>query len=215
MRSQQAAAPPPREFTGENPEPATVDLSGFDSTCQPDYDIGRSFPVRTAWFFLGMPLLRCSLIPSSAFRKSLLRLFGAKIGEGAVIKSGVRVKFPWKLKMGNHCWIGEDCWIDNLAPVVLGDHVCLSQNVYLCTGSHDWTDPRFHLITRAIRIDNGAWIAARVSVGPGATVGNHAVAGFGSVVTGYIPPYEIHGGNPAVFIRRRKLGDPGSGGDSR
>jgi len=184
---------------------ATVDLSTFDAAAQSGYDIGRSFALRSAWFFLGSPLLRSAILPSSSLRVRLLRWFGAEIGDGAVVKPGVRIKFPWKLKAGRNCWLGEDCWIDNLATVTLGDNVCLSQAVYLCTGSHDWTDPSFGLITRSIRIDDGAWVAARVSVGPGAIIGEHAVAGFGSVVTGCIPPYEVHGGNPAVFLRKRKI----------
>jgi putative colanic acid biosynthesis acetyltransferase WcaF len=187
---------------------ATVDLSNLNSAAQSEYDIGRSYGYRLAWYLLGAPLLRCAILPSSAFRVRLLRWFGAEIGEGAVIKPGVRVKFPWKLKTGSHCWIGEDCWIDNLAMVTLGDNVCLSQDVYLCTGSHDWTDPSFSLITRSIRIHDGAWVAARVSVGPGAAIGEHGIAGFGAVVTGYIPPYEIHSGNPAVFVRKRRIAAP-------
>src|SRR5208282_4567902 len=184
---------------------ASVDLSAFDNTRDSGYEIGRSFLVRAAWFLLGLPLLRSSVLSSSGFRRKLLRCFGAEMGQGVVIKPGVRVKFPWKLKMGNYCWIGEDCWIDNLAPVTLGDHVCISQGAYLCTGSHDWSDPAFGLITRPIQIHDGAWIAARVSVGPGTVIGQHAVVGFGSVVSGTVPPYEIHVGNPAAFYRRREI----------
>lgn len=187
--------------------PADVDLSRFDNTRESDYQVGRPFMVRVAWFLVGLPLLRSSLLPSSAVRRKLLRWFGAQIGEGAVIRPGVRVKFPWKLKLGDHCWIGEDCWIDNLAPVTLGNHVCVSQGAYLCTGSHDWSDPTFGLITRPIDVHDGAWIAARVSVGPGSVIGSHAVIGFGSVVTGVVPPYEIHGGNPASFLRQRNIND--------
>jgi putative colanic acid biosynthesis acetyltransferase WcaF len=190
---------------------ASVDLSRFGMVRDSDYRVGRSFFVRTAWFLLGMPLLRCPILPSSSFRRGLLRWFGAEIGEDAVIKPGVRVKFPWKLKMGDHSWLGEDCWIDNLAPVILGKHVCISQAAYLCTGNHDWSDPAFRLITRSIEIRDGAWIAARASIGPGVVVGEHAVVGFGAVVTGAVPPYEIHGGNPAAFLRRREIdGPPGS-----
>lgn len=185
--------------------PTDVDLSRFDNTQDSDYQVGRPFMVRVAWFLVGLPLLRSSLLPSSAMRRKLLRWFGAQIGEGAVIRPGVRVKFPWKLKLGDHCWIGEDCWIDNLAPVTLGNHVCVSQGAYLCTGSHDWSDPTFGLITRPIDVEDGAWIAARVSVGPGSVIGSHAVIGFGSVVTGVVPPYEIHGGNPASFLRQRTI----------
>jgi putative colanic acid biosynthesis acetyltransferase WcaF len=188
--------------------PGRVDLSLFDNSRNTDYQIGRSFVVRVAWFLVGLPLLRCPLIGSSAFRRTLLRWFGADIGPGVVIKPGVRVKFPWKLKLGKSCWIGEDCWIDNLAPVTVGDNACVSQGVYLCTGSHDWSDPAFRLITRPIMIHDGAWVAARVSVGPGAVIGQHAVVGFGSVVSGTVPPYEIHVGNPAAFYRRREIAAP-------
>jgi putative colanic acid biosynthesis acetyltransferase WcaF len=90
--------------------------------------------------------------------------------------------------------------------VTLGNHVCVSQAVYLCTGSHDWSDPAFGLITRPIQIHDGAWIAARVSVGPGAVIGQHSVIGFAAVVSGAVPPYEIHVGNPAAFYRRREIG---------
>jgi putative colanic acid biosynthesis acetyltransferase WcaF len=186
----------------------SVDLSSFDIARDSDYRVGRSFFVRTAWFLIGMPLLRCPILPSSSFRRHLLRWFGAEVGVGAVIKPGVRVKFPWKLKMGDHCWIGEDCWIDNLAPVTLGNHVCLSQAVYLCTGNHDWSDPAFRLVTQSIQVQDGAWVAARASIGPGAVVGEHAVVGFGAVVTGAVPAFEIHVGNPAAFLRRREITGP-------
>ena len=94
-------------------------------------------------FFLGLPVLRCSVLPSSSLRALLLRCFRASIGEGVVIKPGVRIKYPWRLRAGNNCWLGENCWIDNLATVTLGDDVCISQGAYLCTGNHDWSDSAF------------------------------------------------------------------------
>src|SRR5215831_12221797 len=112
---------------------SVIDLSKYKHSYHP----GRPWIVCAAWFLVGLPLLRCSVLPSSGLRRWLLRLFGAEIGEGAVIKPGVRVKYPWLLRIGRHCWIGEDCWIDNLAQVSLGSNVCLSQGAYLCTGSHD------------------------------------------------------------------------------
>ena len=182
-----------------------VDLSRFNNSDNTDLQLGRSFLMKTIWFLVGAPLLRLSILPSSGFRRALLRCFGAEIGTGVVIRPGVRVKFPWKFKAGKHCWIGEDCWIDNLAQVTLGNNVCLSQAAYLCTGSHNWSDPHFGLITRPIEISDGAWIAARVSVGPGTVISTHAVVGFGSVVTGVVPAYEIYAGNPAKFLRRREV----------
>jgi putative colanic acid biosynthesis acetyltransferase WcaF len=169
------------------------------------YRPGRPRLVQMAWFLFGLPILRMAILPSSAIRRSLLRLFGAKVGSGVVIKPGVRVKYPWLLEVGNDCWLGEDCWIDNLAHVKVGSDVCISQGAYLCTGNHDWSDPSFGLIVRPISLEDGAWIGARAILAPGTSIGECAVVTAGSVVSGRVPDFEIYGGNPAVFMRKRKL----------
>ncbi|HLK62883.1 MAG TPA: WcaF family extracellular polysaccharide biosynthesis acetyltransferase [Bryobacteraceae bacterium] len=181
---------------------SAVDLSAFHNEW---YRPGRSRLVQAAWFFLGSPLVRFPLLPLSGARLAVLRLFGARIGRGVVIKPGVRVKYPWLLTTGDHCWIGEDCWIDNLAEVTLGSDVCISQGAYLCCGNHDWSDPAFGLLVGKISVADGAWIGARAVVGPGSIVGECAVVTAGSVVTRRVPAFEIHGGNPAVFLRNRQI----------
>ena len=90
------------------------------------FNPGRSFPWRAAWLFLGLPLFRCSLLPSSALRVFLLRVFGARVGTGVVIHSEVVVKYPWNLRVGNDCWIGERAWLDSLTTIYLADNVCVS-----------------------------------------------------------------------------------------
>lgn len=177
-----------------------VDLSQYDNSW---YSPGRRPWVQGLWFFLGLPLLRSSYNPSSAVRRKLLRLFGARIGNGVTIKPGVRVKYPWLLSVGNHTWIGEDAWIDNLAPVQLGSNVCISQGVYLCTGNHDWSDPHFGLLVKPIVIRDGAWIGAKSIVAPGVDVGQGAIASAGSVVKRNLEADTIYGGNPAVALRAR------------
>lgn len=173
-----------------------VRLREFDNAW---YQPGRSRLWQAAWFFLGMPVLRCPVLPSSGLRVRLLKIFGAQVGSGVVIKPGVRVKYPWQLK------VGDDCWFDNLAKVELSRDVCLSQGAYLCTGNHDWSDPAFGLIIGPISLGAGSWVGARAVVAPGVTLGEHAVAAAGSVVTKSIPAWQIHAGNPAVFVRQRKL----------
>jgi putative colanic acid biosynthesis acetyltransferase WcaF len=169
------------------------------------YHPGRSRWWRAAWFFLGLPILRCSMIPSSGLRVRLLRWFGAEIGEGVVIKPRVHVKYPWHLRIGNDCWLGEDCWIDNLTAVELGHDVCISQGAYLCTGNHDWNDPAFGLMLGPIMLGNGSWVGARTMLTPGVTLGDHAVVGGGSVVSKNIPAWTVWAGNPAVFVRHRSM----------
>jgi putative colanic acid biosynthesis acetyltransferase WcaF len=134
----------------------------------------------------------------SGLRVFLLRLFGARVGTGVVIRSGVNISFPWRFEAGNHVWIGEDVTILSLASVTLGSSVCVSQKAFLCTGSHDWKAEAFTLQTRAITIEGQVWIAAQAFVGPGVTVGHGSVVAAGTVLMKPIPPDSIAMGNPAT-----------------
>jgi putative colanic acid biosynthesis acetyltransferase WcaF len=181
---------------------STVDLAAFANSW---YNPGKPKWVRVLWFLFGAPVLRSKLLPLSSVRVWLLRAFGASLGEGLVIKPGVRIKHPWMFTAGDHCWFGEDCWIDNLAPVTLGRNVCISQGAYLCTGNHDWSDPVFGLIVKPIVLGDGAWAGAKSVLCPGVWLGDGAIAAAGSVITGSVPAWEIHAGNPAVFVRKRTM----------
>jgi putative colanic acid biosynthesis acetyltransferase WcaF len=181
---------------------SSIDLSRPDNTA-----LVRGAPlwIEALWYFLGLPILRSSFITSSALRCWLLRLFGAKVGRGVYIKPGVRVKFPWYLEVGDYSWLGEDLWIDNLAHVKIEAHCCLSQGAYLCTGNHDWSTTNMRLFRQPITCKHGCWIGAKAIVCPGVVVGAGAIVTAGSVVTSDIPEMEVHTGNPARFVRRRKL----------
>lgn len=162
-----------------------------------DYSPGRSAAVLTLWFCLGSPLLSASWLPGSGWRVALLRLFGAGLGRGCRLKPGLRVKFPWRLRCGDYCWLGEDVWIDNLALISLGDRVCLSQGAYLCTGNHDYRSTDFGLRLGPITIGSDAWIGARAVLAPGTCVGEAAVVALGAVASGKVPPAMVVRGNPA------------------
>ena len=179
-----------------------IELSSYNNSW---YNPGRSSLWRAAWFFLGAPVVRSQLLPSSAFRVSLLRLFGATIGRGVVIRPGVSIKYPWHLSVGDHTWIGERVWIDCLTSVRIGSNVCISQGAYLCTGNHNWTDPSFGLMVAPIQINDGAWAGAMSILSPGAVLGAGAVAAAGSVISGSVPDFAIYAGNPAAFVKRRVL----------
>jgi putative colanic acid biosynthesis acetyltransferase WcaF len=175
-------------------------LSEFDNRA---FERGRPSWVEACWRVLE-GLLFASWLPGSGWRAGLLRLFGARIGRGVVIKPRVRVKFPWRLEVGDHSWIGESVWIDNLAPVRIGHDCCLSQGAYLCTGSHDWVARRFDLVVKPITIADRAWLAAGSRLAPGVAVGEGAVLGLGAVATGDLQPWTIYAGNPAVPVRERR-----------
>ena len=110
----------------------------------------------------------------AALRPVILRLFGADIGHGVVIRHRVRVLWPWKLTVGDDCWIGEDAWILNLEPVWIGHDAYLARCV-LCTGSHDMASPSFEYDNGPITIGDGVWLGAQAIILRGVTVGRGAV----------------------------------------
>jgi putative colanic acid biosynthesis acetyltransferase WcaF len=167
-------------------------------------DRGRALWVELLWLIAQL-LVLTSPISCNALRRFVLTLFGAKIGHKVTIKPGVRVKFPWRLEIGNNCWIGEGVWLDNLANITIGNHCCISQGAYLCTGSHNWRSIEFELIVKPILLEDGVWLAARSTVGPGVAAGQGAVLSLGSVATQDLAPYQIHQGVPALPIKAREV----------
>ena len=167
------------------------------------YTPGAKIVKQLLWYFVGSPLFRSYWLPFTGFKVWILRRFGAKIGQQVTIKPGVKVKFPWRLTVGDYVWIGENAWLDNVAPITIDSHVCLSQDVYLCTGNHDYSDRNFKLIPAPIHIQQGSWIAARAIVGPGVTVGEGAVLGLASVTGRSLKPMIIYAGNPAQPLKQR------------
>jgi putative colanic acid biosynthesis acetyltransferase WcaF len=179
-----------------------VDLSKFNNSW---YNPGRSFLVRSIWYFANALFLQCPLNMSSSLKVIVLQLFGAKVGVGVVIKPNINVKYPWNLEIGDYSWIGENTWLDSLAPISIGKNVCISQGVYFCTGNHDWNDPAFGLIVKPIVIEDGAWVGAQATVLPGVTVASHSVVTAGSVIAKDTQPYMIYAGNPAAKVNERKI----------
>ncbi|GAB1544837.1 putative colanic acid biosynthesis acetyltransferase [Scytonema sp. NUACC21] len=173
------------------------------------YTPGAPLWKQLLWYFVGAPLVQSHLLPTSWFKVWVLRLFGATIGQQVRIKPGVRVKFPWRLTIGDYVWIGEDAWLDNLAPITIESHACLSQGVYLCTGNHDWNHIDFKLIPAPIRIEESSWIAAKAVIGPGVTVGRGAVLTLGGVTGLSLEPMTIYVGNPAQPVKKRRIGEEG------
>ena len=141
----------------------------------------------------------------SSVKISLLKLFGAKLGKGVVLKPAINIKYPWKLQVGDHSWIGEEVWIDNLSDVIIGANVTLSQGCLLLTGSHDHTRTSFDFISDSILLEDGVWIGAKAVVFGGVTCRSHSVLGLNSVAEKNLEPYTIYKGNPAVPVLTRVI----------
>lgn len=179
-----------------------VSLQSFSAK---SFDKGAPFLKMTLWYFLNAFFVRASWNPFMVIKIVLLRLFGAKIGRGLVIKNNVVIKYPWKLKIGDNVWLGENCWIDNLDEVVIGSDVCISQGAMLLTGNHDYKKRAFDYLNAPITIGDGAWIGAQSVVCAGVTVGQYAILTVGSIATKNLDEYGIYQGNPAEKKRMRVI----------
>lgn len=157
------------------------------------------------WFIVNAIFFINPLIPFSGLKVKLLRLFGAKVGLGVLIKPSVNIKYPWFLEIGNYVWIGEGVWIDNLANVKIGDNVCISQGAMLLCGNHDFKKTTFDLMVGKINIEDGVWIGAKTVICPGVTCKSHSILTVGSIANKDLGEWGIYKGNPAILIKKREL----------
>ncbi|SEQ51593.1 putative colanic acid biosynthesis acetyltransferase [Neolewinella agarilytica] len=177
------------------------DLSRFK---MPDGFRGKPGWYVQLWWIVQGTLFALSPQFLYGYRRWLLRLFGAKVGKGAIIRPTVRFQFPWKVTLGENAWIGDDVILYSLGPISVGDNAVVSQRSYLCTGSHDPGLPEFPIWQQPIIIESECWIATDVYVGPGVTIGQGTIVGARSSVFKSLPPMKVCVGSPARPVRDRQ-----------
>jgi putative colanic acid biosynthesis acetyltransferase WcaF len=182
----------------------SVDLSRFDNS---DYQVGASIVKYTLWYFVNALFFINPCFPFRAPKPWILRLFGAKVGKGVVIHPRVNIKFPWKLTIGDHCWIGQCAWLDNIDQLTLEDHVVISQGAKIILGSHDYKKVDYPTIHKPVVLERGSWVGAGAIVLLGLRLKSHSVLAAGSVATTDLEPYMIYRGNPAKPARPRIIED--------
>ena len=135
---------------------------------EPNITGNRGLVVRGLWYLINAIILqsRLPLLPSGA-KAALLRLFGARVGPGAVIKPRVTIKYAWFLELGANVWIGEGVWIDNPGLVTVGANVCISQDAYFVTGNHDFTRDDFRFFSQPITVGERTWVCAKADLARG------------------------------------------------
>ena len=176
-----------------------TDLSTYNNIWyKPGSPIKRFF-----WYWINIIFFKTGLLPFYGIKRFFLKLFGAEVGKGVIIKPFVNIKYPWLLVLKDYIWIGEHVWIDNLAKVTIGSNGCLSQGALILTGNHDYTKSGFDLIVKPIIIEEGVWIGAKAIVCPGVICHSFSILGVGSVATTDLEGYSIYQGNPAVKIKSR------------
>jgi len=182
-----------------------VDLRKYNQSW---FDRGRPGWYILLWWFVQAIAFPLTPQPLNILRSTLLRLFGARIGKGVLIRPTARFTYPWKITIGNYSWIGDNVVLYSLDEINIGEHCVISQKSYLCTGSHDTQDPAFGLKTASITIENGAWVATDCFVGPGVKIGANAVIGARSSVFTSMPSGQVCWGSPCRPNKARIKLDP-------
>ena len=167
------------------------------------FNCGRSKVVFAMWYLTKCIFFLSSLPWPSGLKRSLLRIFGAKVGQGVVIKPRANIHFPWKLEIGDYSWLGEEVFILNFEPCTIGAHCCISQRAFLCGGNHDFRSEDFRYRNGTVDIKDSAWIGAQCFIAPNVTIAENTVITAGSVVTTFMPPSKICSGNPCKPIAER------------
>jgi putative colanic acid biosynthesis acetyltransferase WcaF len=174
------------------------------------FKVSDEFRGRSKWFVQLWWMVQSTFFALSPqflyeWRSFLLRLFGAKIGNGVKIRPTTRITYPWNLEIGDHCWVGDDCTIYNLGKIKFGNNVALAHKVYLCTGMHDYQDINFRIYAKDIFIEDEVWLPNDVFVGPGVTIKRGVVVGARSTVLNDLPEGMICYGNPAKPVKPRVM----------
>lgn len=159
------------------------DLTAFQGH---GYDKGRGKLTQAAWLAVQGAVLQHWWCPPKV-RIAVLRAFGARIGRNCLVRHRVRIHWPWKLELADAVWIGEGAWILNLEPVRIGSNTCLSQEVFVCTGSHLFEDDAFEFDNAPVTIGSRTWLSARSTVLRGVTVGDDVLVGAQALVVKDVP----------------------------
>jgi putative colanic acid biosynthesis acetyltransferase WcaF len=179
-----------------------IDLRAYDQSW---YQRGRTMLVVAVWDLMQTFLIHLSPHGMFAWRRLLYRLFGAKIGNNVRMRKSVTCNYPWKLSIGDNSWIGDEVNLYCLERISIGANVVVSQQAYICTGSHDPTDPAFGLKVNPVQIKDGAWLAVGALVMPGLIIGEGALIGARAVLTKDAKPWTVYMGCPARPAGERKL----------
>jgi putative colanic acid biosynthesis acetyltransferase WcaF len=158
---------------------------------------GRSGLVVQLWWLVQGSVFRWSPQILYGFRRWLLRLFGARVGKGVLVRPTATFTYPWKITLGDHAWVGDDVVLYSLGEITVGNHAVISQRSYLCAGTHDYRSRCFDISSPPITIGDKAWLAADVFVAPGVSIGRGTIVGARSSVFSDLPEMMVCKGSPA------------------
>ncbi len=153
------------------------------------------------WQVVWLVLFRPSPRQCKRWRAWLLRCFGCRVHGRPYVHNTAKIRIPWLLELEDRATLGEHSEVYNLGLVTLRRRCTVAQHVYLCAGTHDFSDPETPLLVAPIEIGRDAFIGARTLILPGVVIGARTLIGAGSVVTRDMPAEMVCAGNPCRPIK--------------
>ncbi len=135
--------------------------------------------------------------PFNRWRLLVLRLFGTEVHGLPFVHGRARIQHPWNLVLHHRACLGDRADAYCLDRVTLGEGCTIAQEAYLCTGSHDFSQPGIPLMTAPLRVGAHVFVGARAFIMPGVTLGDRCIVGACAVVTRDVAPAVVVVGNPA------------------
>ncbi len=160
---------------------------------------------RVVWMVAWLVLARYTPPPLHAWRRLILRAFGATVEPGARVHGSVTIWHPANLEIGSQSLIGPGARLYNQGHIRIGRRTVVSQRAHLCASSHDIDDPDFQLVLRPIQLGDGCWVAAEAFVGPGVSMADGSILGARGALFTATEANGVYSGNPASLIKHRTL----------
>jgi fatty-acyl-CoA synthase len=111
------------------------------------------------------------------------------------------------LRIGDGTAIGNHFFLTCRDRVEIGQHVVISDRVFITDSSHIYDHPELPIGLQGntpgspVIIGDHSWIGVGASIFEGVTIGRHAIVGAGAVVTSDVPDYSLVIGNPARLVK--------------
>jgi putative colanic acid biosynthesis acetyltransferase WcaF len=133
------------------------------------------------WYLVSNLIFQRWWLPER-LRPVILRAFGAKVGKRVSIRQQVRIRRPWRLEIGDDCWIAQGAWFQTLSEMItLEDDVCVSHDAMIFGGYRQANTVALELASGNTLLEHGAWIGAKSIVMGGVTIGRNRTVPAGGV----------------------------------
>lgn len=140
-----------------------------------------------------------------AFKCTLYRLAGVKIGKNVRIYSSAKLIGSGYLEIGDNTWIGPEVMIISTQRVVIGANCDIAPRVYIGDGTHKITPTEKRIAgiecCNPIIIGDGCWICTGAHILAGVNIGEKCIIAAGAVVTKSCNEHIMIAGIPARKVR--------------